>query len=106
MSKIFGDEVHISWSDPDKSNHNVTLENKMKKGIVSVVVALSFMVCAATASFACTGTVKAVDGTKVTVTCDDGKDVTAEGAAKVGDKVTVTDGKIAAGKKKAAIEGC
>jgi hypothetical protein len=77
----------------------------MKKGIVSVVVALSFMV-AATASFACDGTVKAVDGTKVTVTCADGKDVTAEGAAKVGDKVTVTDGKIAAGKKKAAIEGC
>ncbi|MCX5869709.1 MAG: hypothetical protein NTY00_03525 [Deltaproteobacteria bacterium] len=79
----------------------------MKKGIVSVVVALSFMVCAAVSSFACTGVVKAVDGTKVTVTCDDGKDVTAEGAAKVGDKVTVKDGKIAApAAKKAAIEGC
>lgn len=78
----------------------------MKKGIVAVVVALSFMVGGAISSFACTGTVKAVDGTKVTVTCEDGKDVTAEGAAKVGDKVTVTDGKIAGAKKKAAIEGC
>lgn len=78
----------------------------MKKGIVSVVVALSFMVCAATSSFACTGKVKAVDGTKVTVTCDDGTEVTAEGAAKVGDKVTVKDGKVAAAAKKKAIEGC
>lgn len=78
----------------------------MKKGIVSVIVALSFMVCAATASFACTGVVKAVDGTKVTVTCDDGTEATADGAAKVGDKVTVKDGKIAAPKKKAVIEGC
>jgi hypothetical protein len=78
----------------------------MKKGIISAVVALSFMVCAAS-SFACTGVVKAVDGTKVTVTCDDGKDVTATGAAKVGDKVTVKDGKVAAAAaKKAAIEGC
>ncbi len=76
----------------------------MKKGIISVVVALSFMVAAAS-SFACTGVVKAVDGTKVTVTCEDGTMATAEGAAKVGDKVTVKDGKIAAGKK-AAIEGC
>ncbi len=76
----------------------------MKKGIISAVVALSFMVCAAS-SFACTGVVKAVDGTKVTVTCDDGTTATADGAAKVGDKVTVKDGKIAAGKK-AAIEGC
>ena len=78
----------------------------MKKEIISAVVALSFMVCAAS-SFACTGVVKAVDGTKVTVTCDDGKDVTATGAAKVGDKVTVKDGKVAAAAaKKAAIEGC
>jgi hypothetical protein len=80
------------------------MEKKMKKGIVAVV-ALSFMLCAAS-SFACTGTVKAVAGDKVTVTCDDGKEVSAMGAAKVGDKVTVTDGKIAAGKKKGAIEGC
>jgi hypothetical protein len=77
----------------------------MKKGIISAVVALSFMVCAAS-SFACTGVVKAVEGTKVTVTCDDGTTATADGAAKVGDKVTVKDGKIAAGAKKAAIEGC
>lgn len=78
----------------------------MKKGIVSALVALSFMVCTAVASFACTGVVKAVDGTKVTVTCDDGTEAVAAGAAKVGDKVTVKDGKIEAGKKKAAIEGC
>ena len=77
----------------------------MKKGIVSVVVALSFMVAAAS-SFACTGVVKAVDGTKVTVTCEDGTMATAEGAAKVGDKVTVKDGKIAAPAAKKAIEGC
>jgi hypothetical protein len=78
----------------------------MKKGIISVVVALSFMVCAAASSFACNGTVKSVDGTKVTVTCEDGTMATAEGTAKVGDKVTVKDGKIATAKKKAAIEGC
>lgn len=80
----------------------------MKKGIVSVVVALSFIACAAVASFACTGVVKAVDGTNVTVTCDDGTEAVAEGAAAVGDKVTVTDGKIApaAKPKRKAIEGC
>ena len=78
----------------------------MKKGIVSVVVALSFMVCAAVASFACTGVVKSVEGTSVTVTCEDGTMVTAEGAAKVGDKVTVKDGKIAPAKKRKAVEGC
>jgi hypothetical protein len=80
----------------------------MKKGIVSAVVALSFLVSAAVSSFAadCTGMVKAVAGTKVTVTCEDGKDVTADGAAKVGDKVTVKDGKIAAPAAKKKIEGC
>lgn len=79
----------------------------MKKGIVSALVALSFLACTAVASFACTGVVKAVDGTNVTVTCDDGTEAMAEGAAAVGDKVTVTDGKIAPAKKKAAaIEGC
>ncbi len=79
----------------------------MKKGIVSALVALSFLVCTAAASFACTGVVKAVDGANVTVTCDDGTEAVAEGAAAVGDKVTVKDGKIAPAKKKAAaIEGC
>lgn len=79
----------------------------MKKGIISVVVALSFIACAAVASFACTGVVKAVDGTNVTVTCDDGTEATGVGAAAVGDKVTVTDGKIAPAKKmRKAIEGC
>ncbi|MBU0664107.1 MAG: hypothetical protein KJ990_06115 [Proteobacteria bacterium] len=79
----------------------------MKKGIVSALVALSFLVCTAAASFACTGVVKSVDGANVTVTCDDGTEAIAEGAAAVGDKVTVKDGKIAPAKKKAAaIEGC
>lgn len=78
----------------------------MKKGIVSAVIALSFLVCTAAASFACTGVVKAVDGANVTVTCDDGTEAMAEGTAKVGDKVTVKDGKIEVAKKKAAIEGC
>jgi hypothetical protein len=83
------------------------LEKKMKKGIVSALIALSFMLCAAVSSFACTGVVKAVEGTNVTVTCDDGTEATAEGTAAVGDKVTVKDGKIAPAKKKrAAIEGC
>lgn len=78
----------------------------MKKGIVAALIALSFMICTAVSSFASTGVVKAVDGTNVTVTMDDGTEATVEGAAKVGDKVTVKDGKIAAPKKKAAIEGC
>lgn len=78
---------------------------KMKKELVSAFVALSFMACA-TASFACCGTVKAVDGNTVTVTCDDGTEVTAEGTAKVDDKVCVKDGKVAPAKKKKAIEGC
>jgi hypothetical protein len=82
------------------------LEKKMKKGIVSALVALSFMI-AAVSSFACTGVVKSVDGANVTVTCEDGTEAVAEGAAAVGDKVTVKDGKIAPAKKKAAaIEGC
>ncbi len=79
----------------------------MKKGIVSALVALSFMVCTAVTSFACTGVVKSVDGANVTVTCEDGTEAVAEGAAAVGDKITVKDGKIAPAKKKAAaIEGC
>ncbi len=79
----------------------------MKKGILAVVIALSFMVCAAVASFACTGVVKSVEGTQVTVTCDDGTEAVAEGTAAVGDKVTVTDGKIAPAKKqRKPIEGC
>jgi hypothetical protein len=98
--------VYLPWKNSRQEKSFLSREKKMKKGIVTAVVALSFMVCTAASSFACTGTVKAVDGTKVTVTCEDGKDTVAEGAAKVGDKVTVTDGKIAAGKKKAAIEGC
>jgi endonuclease YncB( thermonuclease family) len=77
----------------------------MKKGIVAALIALSFMLCTVVSSFAGTGVVKAVEGTTVTVTMDDGTEATAEGAAKVGDKVTVKDGKIAA-PKKAAIEGC
>jgi hypothetical protein len=81
----------------------------MKKGIVSALIALSFMLCVAASSFAAgdTAVVKAVEGNQVTVTMEDGTEATVEGTAKVGDKVTVKDGKIAPAKKKrAAIEGC
>lgn len=81
----------------------------MKKGIVSALVALSFMLCIAASSFATgnTGVVKAVEGNQVTVTMEDGTEATAEGTANVGDKVAVKDGKIVPAKKKrAAIEGC
>lgn len=75
----------------------------MKK-LVAMVMAMAFMGITAT-SFAadCKGKVKAVEGTSVTVTCKDGTEVKATGAAKVGDKVNVKDGKIEA---KKAVEGC
>lgn len=81
----------------------------MSKKIVSLALAMAFVATTAVASFAndCTGSVTAVSGDAVTVKCDDGKEVKATGAAKVGDKVTVKGGKIEGakgGKKK--IEGC
>ncbi len=77
----------------------------MSKKMISLAMALAFVVSTAAVSFAADCTVTAVDGTKVTVDCG-GAVSTVEGAAKVGDKVTVKDGKIQAAKKKKAIEGC
>jgi hypothetical protein len=67
----------------------------MKKGIISVVLALTFAVStiAVAASVKCT--VDSVDGDKVTMTCK-------KNSFKAGDKVKVKGGK----KKAAAIEGC
>lgn len=84
----------------------------MSKKIVSLALAMAFVATTAVASFAadCTGTVTAVAGTTATVKCDDGKEVKATGAAKVGDKVTVKADKIeaaaAAKPAKKKIEGC
>lgn len=82
----------------------------MKK-ILAVVSALAFSLSVAGMALAgdCTGDVTKVEGTSVTVKCSDGKEMKAEGAAKVGDKVTVKNGKIEAAKaapKKKKIEGC
>ena len=78
----------------------------MSKKMISLAMALAFVVSTAAVSFAADCTVTAVDGNKVTVDCG-GAVSTVEGTAKVGDKVTVVDGKIqAAKKKKKAIEGC
>jgi len=77
----------------------------MSKKLISLAMALAFVAGTAVASFAGDCTVTAVEGTKVTVDCG-GTVSTAEGTAKVGDKVTVKDGKVVAAKKKKAIEGC
>jgi hypothetical protein len=77
----------------------------MSKKMISLAMALAFVVSTAAVSFAADCTVTAVDGNKVTVDCG-GAVSTVEGTAKVGDKVTVKDGKIQAAKKKKAIEGC
>ena len=79
----------------------------MKKFLV-ILVAVVFTVAVAGLSFAADmkGTVSKVDGGKITVKAADGKETAVEGDAKglkVGDKVTVKDGKII---KKKAIEGC
>lgn len=83
----------------------------MRKKILAVVSALAFSLSVAGMALAgeCTGEVTKVEGTKVTVKCSDGTEMQASGTAKVGDKVTVKDGKIEAGKaapKKKKIEGC
>ncbi|MBU2538527.1 MAG: hypothetical protein KKH22_08805 [Proteobacteria bacterium] len=77
----------------------------MSKKMISLAMALAFVVSTAAVSFAADCTVTAVDGNKVTVDCG-GAVSTVEGSAKVGDKVNVKDGKIEAKKKKKAIEGC
>lgn len=81
----------------------------MHKKMMTAAMALVFIAGSMTISFAgdtnCTGRATAVEGNAVTVTCDDGSVITAEGTAKVGAKVTVKDGKIEA-KKRKAVEGC
>lgn len=69
----------------------------MKKGIVSLALALALALCTAGAGFAAkvNCTVDAVDGDKVTMTCEKADKMT------VGDKV-----KVSTAKKGAAIEGC
>jgi hypothetical protein len=70
----------------------------MKKGIVSLAVALAFALSTATVGFAAKVkcTVDAVDGDKVTMTCE-GK----------GDKFKADDKiKVNTATKKGAIEGC
>ncbi|MGV1099102.1 selenite/tellurite reduction operon protein ExtJ [Thiovibrio sp. JS02] len=76
----------------------------MKKQLIATLLALAFVAGTAAVSVAGKCTVTAVEGDKVTVDCD-GTISQVEGTAKVGDKVTVKDGKIEA-KKKKAIEGC
>jgi len=77
----------------------------MSKKMISLAMALAFVASTAAVSFAADCKVTAVAGTKVTVDCA-GAVSTVEGTAKVGDMVTVKDGKIQAAKKKKAIEGC
>ncbi len=79
----------------------------MKK-ILVVLVALIFTLGVVGLSFAAEmkGTISKIDGNKITVKAADGKETTVQGDAKgmkVGDKVTVKDGKIM---KKKAVEGC
>lgn len=76
---------------------------KMSKKMISLAMAVAFVASTAAVSFAADCKVTAVEGTKVTVDCG-GAVSTVEGTAKVGDKVTVKDGKIAP--KKKAVEGC
>ncbi len=67
----------------------------MKKGIVSVVLALAFAVSTVAVAATVTCTVDAVDGDKVTMTCKNADSL------KAGDSV-----KVKAKKGGAAIEGC
>ncbi|HMK60242.1 MAG TPA: hypothetical protein VK452_03740 [Dissulfurispiraceae bacterium] len=77
----------------------------MKK-ILAVLVVVVFTLALAGLSIAADkGTITKIEGSKITVKTADGKETTATGDAglKVGDKVTVKDGKIV---KKKAVEGC
>ena len=79
----------------------------MKKYLV-LIVAIIFTLTVAGLGFAADmkGSISKIDGNKITVKGADGKETTVDGDAKgmkVGDKVTVKDGKIV---KKKAIEGC
>ena len=79
----------------------------MKRYLV-LIVAVIFTLTVAGLGFAADikGSITKIDGSKITVKGADGKETTAEGDAKglkVGDKVTVKDGKVM---KKKAVEGC
>jgi len=79
----------------------------MKKFLV-LLVAVVFTIAVAGLSFAADmkGTISKIDGGQITVKGSDGKETSVAGDAKglkVGDKVTIKDGKIM---KKKAIEGC
>ncbi len=79
----------------------------MKKVLV-VLVALIFTLGVVGLSFAADvkGTISKIEAGKIIVKGADGKEITVPGDAKglkVGDKVTVKDGKIM---KKKAVEGC
>ena len=81
----------------------------MRKKILALVSALAFSVSVAGVALAadCTGQVTKVEGNNVTVKCSNGTETKAMGSAKVGDNVTVKDGKIEAAKPKPRkIEGC
>jgi outer membrane lipoprotein SlyB len=86
----------------------------MKK-ILVLLIALVFTLGVVGLSFAAEvkGTVTKIEGKKMTVKDDKGKETTVDvkdtAGAKVGDHVTIADGKVtkeAAPKKKKAIEGC
>jgi hypothetical protein len=79
----------------------------MKKYLV-IIVAIIFTLTVAGLGFAADmkGSITKIDGSKITVKGADGKETTVQGDAKglkVGDKVTVKDGKVM---KKKMIEGC
>ncbi|HMK61895.1 MAG TPA: hypothetical protein VK452_12250 [Dissulfurispiraceae bacterium] len=79
----------------------------MKRYLV-LIVAIVFTLTVAGLGFAADikGSVTKIDGNKITVKGADGKETVAEGdgkTCKVGDKVTVKDGKVM---KKKAVEGC
>jgi len=79
----------------------------MKK-LLALLVVIIFTVGVVGLCFAADvkGSITKIDGSKITIKAADGKEMTVEGDAKglkVGDKVTVKDGKI---QKKKAIEGC
>ena len=79
----------------------------MKRFLV-LMVAIIFTLTVAGLSLAADvkGSITTIDGNNITVKGADGKEIAVQGDAKglkVGDKVTVKDGKIM---KKKAIEGC
>lgn len=81
----------------------------MRKAI-ALIITILFTLSLTAFAFASDvqGTISKIDGNKITVKDSAGKETTAEGDAKglkVGDKVTVKDGKVMKPKKK-AIEGC